>query len=256
MVNIISIGSNDSHLFEEEIKKRPAFVKFYMNGCGYCIAMEKDWKKLGEELSKPEYDADISIIEVEANTASKINSKAAKNIDGFPTIRKVEKGGNNFTEYSGNRKSDDMLDFVLENFTDEVSKTGGSSHGMSGGGGTPVDPTIYTQIKKQIYKHNPVHSAYRSGLLVKEYKRLFKSKYGTKKPYSGRQSRKTGLPRWFNEEWRNQRGEIGYRYKSDVYRPTRRITKRTPITFKELSKRRVSRARREKSRKGRVYRFN
>lgn len=256
MVKIISIGPGDSRAFEEEIKKRPAFVKFYMNGCGHCIAMKEAWEELGRELEKPEYDADISIIEVEANTVSKIHCNAAKNIDGYPTIRKVEKGGDKFKEYSGDRSMEDMLDFVLDNFKSQVSKRGGTSNTMSGGSGKPVDPNLYTQVKKQVYKHNPKHSAYRSGLLVKEYKRQFKTKYGTRKPYSGSKSNTSGLPRWFKEEWRNQRGEVGYRYKSDVYRPTRRITKNTPVTFRELSKRRVSRARREKSRKGRVYRFN
>ncbi len=103
----------------------------------------------------------------------------------------------------------------------------------------------------------PTHSAYRSGRVVQEYKRAFRKKHGSKSPYRGsRSSRSRGrLSRWFKERWRNQRGEVGYKYKSDVYRPTRRVSRDTPRTFRELSRRRVSRARREKSRKGRVARF-
>ena len=65
----------------------------------------------------------------------------------------------------------------------------------------------------------------------------------------------TGLGRWFAERWRNQRGEVGYKYKGDVYRPTRRVNKKTPTTFRELSPRRLSRARSEKKRTGRVSKF-
>lgn len=66
---------------------------------------------------------------------------------------------------------------------------------------------------------------------------------------------KTGLARWFREEWVNQRGEVGYTHKSDIYRPSKRITNKTPITHGELKVSEISRARREKSRTGHVNRF-
>lgn len=120
----------------------------------------------------------------------------------------------------------------------------------------PSDQKLYNKTKKKLYKKIPKHSAYRSGLLVKKYKKNFTKKYGkTKQPYIGKKNKKTGLSRWFNEEWTNQRGEIGYKYKNDVYRPTKRITKKTPITFDELSKKRIKKARTRKYRKGRVNKF-
>lgn len=120
----------------------------------------------------------------------------------------------------------------------------------------PSDQKLYNKTKKKLYKKIPKHSAYRSGLLVKKYKKNFTKKYGkTKQPYIGKKNKKTGLSRWFNEEWKNQRGEIGYKYKNDVYRPTKRITKKTPITFDELSQKRIKKARTRKYRKGRVNKF-
>ena len=100
----------------------------------------------------------------------------------------------------------------------------------------PNDPKLYERIKAKIYKRIPKHSAYRSGILVKEYKEAFKKKYGDKKkPYTGKKT-KEGLTRWFKEDWKNQRGGKGYKKKGDVYRPTKRVNKKTPATFKELSK--------------------
>lgn len=121
---------------------------------------------------------------------------------------------------------------------------------------SPTDLRLYHKVKKSIYRKYPQHSAYRSGLLVQAYKKEFQKQYGSRRsPYRGKRSPRTGLARWYQEKWTNQRGEIGYRYKSDVYRPSRRITSKTPTTFRELGKKRISQARRKKASRGRVNRF-
>tara|TARA_B100000401_G_scaffold397860_1_gene308177 strand:+ start:687 stop:863 length:177 start_codon:yes stop_codon:yes gene_type:complete len=38
----------------------------------------------------------------------------------------------------------------------------------------PVDKILYNKIKKNIFIKNPINSAYRSGLLVKTYKKSSK----------------------------------------------------------------------------------
>tara|TARA_B100000989_G_scaffold136998_1_gene101733 strand:- start:137 stop:505 length:369 start_codon:yes stop_codon:yes gene_type:complete len=119
----------------------------------------------------------------------------------------------------------------------------------------PRDTNLYNRIKKKIYKQIPLHSAYRSGIVVQEYKKQYMKKYGKKNYYIGKKTQKKGLSRWFKEKWRNQRGEIGYKFKNDIYRPTKKITKKTPKTYKELSKKRIKKARTIKYRKGRVSKF-
>lgn len=120
----------------------------------------------------------------------------------------------------------------------------------------PKDMSLYNKVKARVYKKIPKHSAYRSGVVVSSYKKAFSKKYGKrKKPYSGKRTKKRGLGRWFKEKWVNQRGKVGYKYKSDIYRPSKRITRKTPTTHKELSRKQVKRARSEKRRTGRVKRF-
>ena len=120
----------------------------------------------------------------------------------------------------------------------------------------PADKKLYNKTKKKIYKKIPQHSAYRSGILVKEYKKEFKKKYKSKKkPYLGKKLKNKGLTRWFKEEWKNQRGEIGYKYKSDIYRPTKKINKNTPKILKSLTKKNLIIARRKKYKTGRVNKF-
>ena len=110
----------------------------------------------------------------------------------------------------------------------------------------PTNPQLYAKAKAKYSKLK--HSAYKSGLVVKEYKRL-----GGR--YSGAKPKKTGLSRWFKEDWRTQSGSKTYKKKGDVFRPTKRITKKTPATFKELGKKRIKRAQREKRRTGRVKKY-
>ena len=114
---------------------------------------------------------------------------------------------------------------------------------------TPTNTKLYEEVKKEIYAKYPKHSAYRSGLLVQEYKKRGGG-------YSGDKS-KGSLGRWFKEEWRNQRGEVGYKQgaKGDVYRPTKKVSSKTAVTFSELTKKEIDAARREKARTGRVKEF-
>lgn len=120
----------------------------------------------------------------------------------------------------------------------------------------PSNQKLYDRIKSEVYKDIPKHSAYRSGIVVQKYKAAFKKRYGSKSPYKGSRTKKRGLGRWFEEDWVNQRGEKGYKYKSDIYRPRKRITKKTPRTLGELTKRELRIARRTKATKGRVKRFH
>ena len=120
---------------------------------------------------------------------------------------------------------------------------------------TPRDKSLYNKVKQQVYREIPKHSAYRSGIVVQKYKRQFNKKHPHKNPYIGKKTKKKGLSRWFKEKWRNQRGKVGYKYKSDVYRPTHRNTKKTPVTFKELTQKEINKAKKTKREKGRVPNF-
>jgi hypothetical protein len=118
---------------------------------------------------------------------------------------------------------------------------------------TPKDQILYDKIKQNIHsKYKP--SAYRSGLLVQEYKREYLKKYKNDDAYIGNRQ-ESNLKRWFDAQWLNQRGEIGYKKKGDIYRPTIRINEDTPITFNELSKQQIEKAKKEKAKFGRVKNF-
>ena len=117
-------------------------------------------------------------------------------------------------------------------------------------GSTPTNKALYSRVKAEAKRKFKVYpSAYANAWLVRTYKKRGGG-------YSGDKS-KGSLGRWFKEEWRNQRGEVGYKKgaKGDVYRPTKRVNSKTPTTFKELSKKEIDAAKREKAKTGRVKEF-
>ena len=85
----------------------------------------------------------------------------------------------------------------------------------------PKDKVLYEKVKKMadtIYKKS---SAYKSGYIVQVYKRRGGEYIDDSKPKN--------LKRWFQEEW----SDIG-RKDYPVYRPSVRISKKTPLTVKEI----------------------
>ena len=112
----------------------------------------------------------------------------------------------------------------------------------------PTNQKLYDKVKAEIKKKVPKHSAYRSGLIVKEYKK----RGGT---YQGAKNEKKGLSRWFKEDWRTQDGSKTYKKKGDIFRPTKRVTAKTPTTMKELTPAQKKKAQAEKKATGRVKKY-
>lgn len=101
-----------------------------------------------------------------------------------------------------------------------------------------IDKNLYRKIKANVFKNNPINSAYRSMEIVKQYKAR-----GGKVKADGKIS---NLDRWIKEKWINvfdflknnkttKCGDDSVKNKN-ACRPSKRIDKDTPITIKELLK--------------------
>lgn len=88
------------------------------------------------------------------------------------------------------------------------------------GGAIPINKKLYEKAKEIVYPQYKKPSAYRSGAVIKKYKEL-----GGKFKEDGERK----LKRWFREEWK----DIGNK-EYPVFRPTKRITKDTPLTPDEI----------------------
>lgn len=88
------------------------------------------------------------------------------------------------------------------------------------GGAVPINKKLYEKAKEIVYPRYKKPSAYRSGAVVKLYKEMG----GKFKENNGRP-----LARWFREEWQ----DVGNK-EYPVYRPTKRVSKDTPLTASEI----------------------
>jgi len=94
----------------------------------------------------------------------------------------------------------------------------------------PTNPVLYEKAKRIVYQQYSKPSAYRSGALVKKYKELGGQYVNTKtdKP----------LKRWFDEKWQDvnpNKTKSSY----PVYRPTVKVSTKTPKTSAEISKKKL-----------------
>lgn len=92
----------------------------------------------------------------------------------------------------------------------------------------PLNKTLYERAKQIANEKYEKPSAYKSGFIVKTYKQM-----GGK--FSGEKTKK-GLTRWFQEEWK----DIGNKT-YPVYRPTKRISKDTPLLATEINRKNLKR---------------
>jgi hypothetical protein len=93
----------------------------------------------------------------------------------------------------------------------------------------PRDEKLYKKIKNIADTVYSKPSAYKSGFLVSHYVKEFKKKYGdNESPYidDGKEKK---LKRWYAERW----SDIGNK-EYPIYRPTKRVSKDTPLTVDEI----------------------
>ena len=86
-----------------------------------------------------------------------------------------------------------------------------------------IDKELYNLVKQHADDIYTKPSAYKSGYIVKTYKKL-----------GGRyqdDNKTKNLKRWFKEKWQ----DVGHQ-SYPVYRPTIRISKLTPLTVDEIDK--------------------
>jgi len=84
------------------------------------------------------------------------------------------------------------------------------------------NPNLYEQAKDIADKLYSKSSAYKSGFIVKKYKELGGTYTDDKKPKN--------LKRWYKEGWKDIAG-LDY----PVYRPTKKVSNKTPLTPNEIN---------------------
>ena len=95
------------------LKTEPCFVKIFAPWCRHCKMMKNDWDALEHVTPK---NINVTILEVENTLVEHLPPHIRQRVIGYPTIMKIDKGGNEQTMFSGNRTTGDMLNFIKHNF--------------------------------------------------------------------------------------------------------------------------------------------
>jgi hypothetical protein len=116
--------------FNNDISKNnnPAFVLYYMVGCGPCEMTRPEWKKIEDILGQDIKESDIIIADINQDVLQNSDLKPKYlteqniSINGFPTIHYISENGKLVEEYEGPRNSDAFKKWIE------------SKQKMSGGG--------------------------------------------------------------------------------------------------------------------------
>lgn len=84
---------------------------------------------------------------------------------------------------------------------------------------------LYEEVKKEANKIYDKPSAFKSGWIIKTYKSRGGEYLDDKKPRN--------LKRWFKEDWKDV-NPFKTEHSYPVFRPTKRISKKTPLTIEEI----------------------
>jgi hypothetical protein len=116
----INPENDNASEFDDYKGKMPLFIKLYSPGCPHCVNMQSAWD--GLEGNEKLNDLNMAIIEIHSDMFDKIKSPAMNVNGGLPTMRKVLMNGSNGPDYDGTRKTDDMINFIKENFPEASNK--------------------------------------------------------------------------------------------------------------------------------------
>jgi len=108
---IIVINRGDESKFDDIVNKQDMLLRYHSPSCGHCLAMEDEWKSLGDDLALEKQK--IAIVDIDVGIAYTINHPSAKTAisQGVPAIYFIKK--NQVFEYSGERKAVKIAEFAI-----------------------------------------------------------------------------------------------------------------------------------------------
>jgi hypothetical protein len=163
-----------------------------------------DWRKADREESELKQFSNLSVKDMRI-----------KYLKEYDEYQKAKETGQDEKKLKPMKKYIINLKKIIDDKMDEEKR-------VKEGTGIVDNPELYEKAKAYADNIFKKPSAFKSGFIVKKYKELG----GT---YSGEKPNKSGIARWFKEEWKDV-GNQEY----PVFRPTKRITKKTPLTIDEI----------------------
>ena len=147
----MNVNGETAGLFSNLAKNTIVFAKYYSPTCPACVAMSEEWENMEKELSRNgAYSGDIIIAQIDPSGMKSLSStNIYSDVQYVPTIVVLENGIKK-QDYNGERNSNKMIAFLLEN--DYIVEKNGSVTSKSMNGGKKTRRT--TIRTKNIRKHS------------------------------------------------------------------------------------------------------
>jgi thioredoxin-like negative regulator of GroEL len=156
------------------IRKGPSVVRYHMNGCGHCVAMEEEWHKLINALNNKA----IVIVDLEASALNPeseiVEPYIREKIVGFPTII-TYLDGKQKDEYQGDRNKDDIMKWLNTIHGGALKMSGGKKKAKKAKK-AKKSKTAAKKTKKSVKKAKKSKTTKKSKTAAKKNKKTAKRK--------------------------------------------------------------------------------
>ena len=124
-MKILYINDKNAKSFDKQVNHRPVFAKYFSPSCPACIAMETEWDDMCKDIDD-KYNTDLLLAQIDPSGMKNLEkTHTYSDVDYVPHIVILEKG-KKIKEYTGAKKKEDMIAFLMEGGYLKNKMTGGS----------------------------------------------------------------------------------------------------------------------------------
>jgi len=124
-MKLLYVNNKNAKMFQDQVKKQDAFVKYFSPTCPACIAMEEEWDDMCKDIDE-KYNTDLILAQMDPTGMKELESSDVyTDVEFVPTIV-ILKDGKKHKEYNGNKSKEDMIKYLLDEKLIHPKMKGGS----------------------------------------------------------------------------------------------------------------------------------
>jgi len=124
-MKLLYVNNKNAKIFQDQVKKQDAFVKYFSPTCPACIAMEDEWDDMCEDIDE-KYNTDLILAQMDPTGMKELESTDVHtDVEFVPTIV-ILKNGKKHKEYNGTKNKEDMIKYLLDEKLIHPKMKGGS----------------------------------------------------------------------------------------------------------------------------------
>jgi len=155
-MKLLYVNNKNANIFKNDVKSKDAFVKYFSPSCPACIAMEEEWDDMCKDINE-KYNTDMILAQMDPSGMKELDeTEVHTDVDFVPTIV-ILKNGKKYKEYNGDKKKDEMINFLIKENLLTPKMKGGKKKGRKNKyikGGASIKNDIINMDKEEKIKHS------------------------------------------------------------------------------------------------------